>query len=199
MRRWLALLLPLALAACASAPRLRPADAAAMQRLIAREAALRDVHAWALQGRIAVSVDGDGGSGRIDWEQNDAGYRIRISAPVTRRSWQLRVDAAGAVLDGIEGGPFAGTDARALLRAHTGWDLPLASLASWVRGMRFGPVATVAFADDGRLARIEESGWRIDYRGWDGAGADALPNRVFAERVDARVRLVIDRWQQGGP
>lgn len=197
MWRWPLLLLTLGLAACASAPRPRPVDAVAMQRLVARETALRAVHRWSLQGRIAISLGGGGGSGRVDWEQDETGYRIRISAPVTRRSWQLRVGVDGAVLEGIEGGPFTGPDARALLRAHIGWDLPLASLARWVRGMRASRSAQVAFTADGRLARIEESGWRIDYRGWD-SGAEAMPTRVFAERADARVRLVIDHWQQVG-
>lgn len=193
------------LAACATPPLrgLPPAAVGAAQaQQSARESALRRRPGWALQGRIGLSNGRDGGSGRIEWKQEDACFDVTLSAPVTRQSWRLTGNANGARLEGLEGGVRAGSDAGALLRAATGWEIPVAALADWVRGMRAATqgAATLAFAADGRLSRIEQAGWTIDYGGWQPASGDtpALPVRLTASHGSgARVRLAIDQWQDG--
>ncbi|MFD0739892.1 lipoprotein insertase outer membrane protein LolB [Lysobacter koreensis] len=200
------------LATCATTQPIRtslPAAevAAAQARQLAREAALRGEPDWSLAGRIAVSNGRNGGSGRIDWQQVGPRYEVSLSAPVTRQSWRLAGDAAGARLEGIDGGPREGADAGELLRAATGWDIPVAALAEWVRGVRadgLGP-AVVSYGADGRLARLAQGGWEIDYRWPDAAAgaasadAQALPARLDARRGDARVRLIVDAWNPGEP
>ena len=170
-----------------------------------RQATLAAMGAWSLAGRVALSNGREGGSGRIDWRQLGPRYEIELSAPVTRQGWRLSgAPGAEVVLDGLDGGPRRGTDAQALLREATRWDIPVDALAQWVRGTaadqaRHGP-ATLAFGADGRLATLEQDGWRIAYSGWQPApGTTAeLPGRVDATRGGARVRLVVDQWQPGG-
>lgn len=204
MRAWLAFALVAGLAACTSRPirtELPPAQREAAEAAqAAREAALRADSDWSLMGRIAVSTGRDGGSGRIDWRQAGERYEVSLSAPVTRQSWRLSGDDAGATLEGLEGGPRAGIDASAVLYEATGWSIPIVALADWVRGARsnaYGP-ASVEFGADGRLSRIEQSGWTIDYT-WPearpaSASAPALPARLDARRGEARVRLIVDQW-----
>ena len=128
---------------------------------------------------------------------------MALSAPVTRQSWRLSGDDAGARLEGIEGGPREGRDAAQLLREATGWEIPVVALAEWVRGVRaqaLGP-ARVAYGEDGRLARIEQGGWAIDYV-WNAAmpaGVGAAGAARRARRGEAQVRLVIDQWGDGLP
>lgn len=203
----------LLLAACAGqstrapAPALAPkAQAQATQRQVERETWLQAHPDWTLQGRVAVANARDGGSGRIDWQQAGTRFDVTLTAPVTRQGWRLSGDAAGAVLDGLDGGPREGDDASALLLQATGWEIPVTALSAWVRGARaevprHGP-ATVAFAADGQLAQLQQDGWTIDYTGWQPAaesGAPALPLRLQARRGDAKVRLVIDRWGAVAP
>jgi outer membrane lipoprotein LolB len=182
-------------------PPLAPAAlAAAEARQLAREARLHAVRAWTLQGRIGLSTGHDGGSGRIDWRQDGPRFEVALSAPVTRQSWRLSGDRDSARLDGLDGGPRTGADAASLLRAATGWEIPVVALADWVRGARAdgpGP-ARLAFAADGRLSRIEQDGWVIDYAAWQPlADGDEWPARLEARRGDAHVRLVVDQWQVG--
>lgn len=187
------------LAACATVPP-GPAvpEAEARQRQAERERRLRADTAWGLEGRLAVSTGDQGGSGRIEWTQAGDRFDVVLSAPVTRQGWRLSGGPGQARLDGIEGGPRTGTDAAALLLEATRWDIPVQSLASWLRGLPApGAAARTTFAADGRLARLEQAGWTIDYA-WP-AGAGDLPARLDARRDAARVRLVIDRWTDGGP
>lgn len=212
------------LAGCATVPKtvgaLTPVQiAAAEQQQAAREARLQNHTDWSLAGRIAVSTGQNGGSGRIEWRQAGPGYRVALSAPVTRQSWQLSVDARSgqARLEGLDGGPRTGTDAGLLLREATGWDIPVIALSDWVRGLRAPGLGAAAIEFDAALrpARIAQAGWDITYTWPDatpagtpagakdtGAGVSAsaaaaepaLPVRIEARRADARVRLVIDQW-----
>lgn len=155
---------------------------------------------WAMTGRVALSNGKDGGSGRITWSQAVGKARIELTAPVTRQGWALEVDAQGATLQGVPDGPVRGADAAALLRERTGWDIPVAGLGCWVRGAwaseaAFGP-ALVGYGEDGRVQRIEQAGWIIDYADWkpDAASGVHLPARINAVRNTDRVRLVVDGW-----
>jgi outer membrane lipoprotein LolB len=200
-----AAVLALLLAACAGqpvreSPLLAP-TAAQLQAQAARVALLAAHPRWSLQGRVALSNGREGGSGRIDWSQDGARYDVALSAPITRQSWRLGGDAYAATLEGLAGGPRSGPDAQALLHDATGWTIPVAALASWVRGAAAPgvPVARLQYGLDGRLARLEQAGWTIDYDDWQpnpDVGTE-LPGRLTAVRDTARVRLVVDAWQPG--
>lgn len=199
------------LVACAGQP-VRQAPpvplAAEMATQEAREAALRADAEWSLAGRVALANGDRGGSGRLDWRQSGTSYAVSLSAPITRQSWRLRVGGPeGATLEGLEGGPRRGPDASGLLLRSTGWSIPVEALPDWLRGARapgLGP-AVMAFGADGRLARMEQGGWTIEYSGWglpdampaDGPGV-ALPHRLEAVRGEARIRLVVDDWDIDG-
>lgn len=211
LRAWvlaLALPLPLLLVACVGRP-VRPGlppelVAAAEARQSAREAIVRLQPDWSLVGRIAVSSDGNGGSGRIEWRQAGPRFEFALSAPVTRQSWRLAGDAGFARLDGLEGGPRQGPDAQQLLLEATGWNIPVLALADWVRGLRApGPdPALIVYGADARPAQILQGGWQIDYvwpAGVPSGQVDVLPSRVDARQGGARVRLIIDQWSQHGP
>ncbi|MBC7988695.1 MAG: outer membrane lipoprotein LolB [Luteimonas sp.] len=203
--RWLACgLIALSLAGCVSHP-VRPLPtlsvaelAAASARQAAHEAWAREHRAWSLQGRVALSNGRDGGSGRMDWRQQDLHYDVSLSAPVTRQSWRLSGDETAATLAGLEGGTRSGTDPAALLREATRWEIPVTALTAWVRGARADEAshgrATLGYGADGRLSRIEQAGWVIDYGAWQATQGTELPVRLEARRADAKVRLIVDAW-----
>ena len=211
--RWTcAMLCLVALAGCVSVPGRRgvaigalstDVQAAAMSRQQARETRLRALPTLSFAGRVALSNGRNGGSGRLEWRQSGDDYEVTLSAPVTRQSWKLSGNPASARIEGIEGGPRTDTDVVRLLHDTTGLDIPVGALAAWASGMRadaavFGP-ATLEFAADGRLARIGQDGWTVDYLGWqDAVIGDGrplqVPNRIDAHRDQAKVRLAIDAW-----
>jgi len=207
-RTWAALACACMLAACATRP-LAPAALPALDReaqaraealLAERVRALAQQPDWSLAGRASITRGNDGGSGRIEWRQAGAAFEVTLAAPVTRQGWRLAVDGGGARLEGLEGGPRTGSDGQALLFEATGLEVPVDALGAWLRGVPadeavHGP-ARVAFGADLLPARIEQAGWHVDYRAWlpADAGMPALPRRIDAQRGDAGVRLVIDRW-----
>lgn len=196
IRLLLAAVLALLLVACARAPVRTQADAGLLAAQSAREAGLAEASHWGFSGRLAVSAAGEGGSGRIDWQQQGDDYQVRLSAPVTRKSWLLRKAAGEVTLEGLEGGVRRGPDAEALLVEATGWRIPVAALAAWARGARAGGPAQVEFGPEGLPALISQQGWQVEYREWDQA-EPALPRRIFARQGDrATVRLVVESWDR---
>ena len=192
---WLSLFVAL-LAGCARAP-LRGPDAELLAAQSGRESALAQIEHWRLTGRLAVSGQGEGGSGRIDWEQRGEAYTIELSAPVSRQSWRLSGDASGARLEGHGQGPIEDRDPEALLHRAAGWSMPLEQLRAWVRGARTRGQADIAFGAEGLPALLQQADWRIEYRNWGEVDGLPLPLRVFAESGERRVRLVVDRWELG--
>ena len=205
-----ALLLAMLLSGCAS---LTPPPATPPGDRIAAETAQRArAHAlgletgdcaapgWTMAGRGALSNGRQGGSGRIEWTQGAGSMRLQLSAPVTRQSWVLEVDASGATLQGVAGALLRDVDAARLLREATGWDIPVAALGCWLRALaadpaRFGPAQT-HYAADLLPRRIDQNGWIIEYDGWqpDPFSGLPMPARIEARRGKDRVRLVADRW-----
>lgn len=199
---WLAMLL----AGCSSLPAVAPDALPAASSPAARAATLGlaqgDCSAphWGMAGRVALSNGRDGGSGRITWSQGGGALHLEMSAPLTRQSWRLDVDAEGAVLRGISPDAQRGDDAARLLRDATGWDVPVQAMGCWLRAVeadpaRFGP-AQIERGVDGLPKHLAQAGWSVDYAGWtpDPASGLPMPVRVTASRDANRVRLLVDRW-----
>jgi outer membrane lipoprotein LolB len=177
-----------------------PAALAAAEAAQAQRVAWLDAHPrWTLAGRIAISNAGKGGSGRIDWTQHADGSTVSLSAPVTRQSWRMTVGLRGARLEGLEGGVREGSNPAQLLLDATGWEVPVEALAQWARGRlaATGPASGVTYSAEGRLRSLQQDGWRIDYLAWHEPAGDrpALPARIDAQRGEAKVRLIVDRWE----
>ena len=171
---------------------------AAQAAQVAREGQLKARTHWTINARIGVSNGKDGGSGDLVWTQNGDRYEFTVHAPVTGRTWKLSGDAHEAVLEGVDPQPAADSDPERLLRERLGWDMPLAQLSAWVRGMRASGSANVEYDAQNLPASIEQSGWKVEYREWLSDRDPPLPRKLFASRGNARVRVAIESWSFDG-
>lgn len=186
----------LALALCACAPlRLREDDATlGAQR--EREAAVLAQTRWQLSGRIAVSNGEDGGNADVEWQQDGERYDLRLRAPVTGKNWRLHGDARSATLEGVREQAVTGGTAAELLAREANWQLPVAELEYWVRGLRAPKGrAELTFDEAQRPAKLLQSGWTIEYRDYFADREPALPRKVFATKGKQRVRLFVEDWR----
>jgi len=192
---WIAVL-AIALSACASrAPReaLAPIAGSPQAHQAEREAALASRSDWTLSGRVALSNGKDGGSGRLEWTQAGARFDVSLSAPITRQSWRVTGGEGSATLEGLEGGTRTGPDAESLVFEATRWRIPVDALTLWVRG-RASSGAVLQYAADGRLVRLSDAGWVVNYDDWRDVDGIELPGFIEARQGEARVRLVVDEW-----
>src|SRR5688572_22139015 len=192
------------LSGCVSSPTRAPAVPVDLVQAQANDQRRGEVGEWSLSGRIAVSNGKHGGSGRIDWQQTQGRYAISLSAPVTRQSCRLSGDAAGARLEGVEGGTRESADVESMLQTTTGWDIPVRALSDWVRGIgaawaEYGP-AKVAYGAGNLPSRVQQAGWLVECQEWQPASAGpVMAARLVATRGQAKVRLIVDQWSLGAP
>lgn len=146
-----------------------------------------------LTGRVAVKYDGQAFSGGLRWQHSAVSDEILLSSPLGQGMAQIVRDEAGVSLISADAQTYHAQDAEELTEAVLGWRLPLAGLLHWVRG-EAAPGEHQAQHDAGALMRLEQDGWQIDYLGYRDVNGRRLPQKIFLQRGDLDIRLVIDTW-----
>jgi outer membrane lipoprotein LolB len=193
VRLAIAISIAAALAACAPVRVKESAETNTAQS--AREAKLAPITTWTLTAHIGVSDGKDGGSGELVWKQNGDNFDFTVHAPVTGKTWKLSGDASHATLEGVDPQPDTDASPERLLKQRLGWDVPLAQLSDWVRGLRAkGSTPNTIYDAQNLPAVIEQDGWKVEYRDWFADRTPPLPKKVFATRGNSRVRVSIEDW-----
>ncbi len=182
------------LSACATPPTIPASpDNAAWQ---AHRQALLALDNWQARGRIAVRAGEQGWSAGFDWRQAGGDYRIRLRGPFGQGALELEGDATGVWLTRPGQPAVFTTDPESLLEQETGWRLPVAGMDHWLRGLPDdGDDAVLQLDVDGRLAILDQRGWRIRYQAYRDVGGYALPKRLVLQRDGLRIKVLVDSWE----
>jgi outer membrane lipoprotein LolB len=150
---------------------------------------------WTAAGRMALAVDGEGGSGSFVWQQRDLATNLSIRGPLGAGALQIVAEGDSIVATDGDGRSVDTGRARALLRDRLGAELPLAQLRYWMLGVP-SPDAPAEVAEGGESPGrvIEQSGWRIGYDAFRSESGMALPARFSATQGDVRLKVVVDAW-----
>ena len=144
-----------------------------------------------LAGRIAVKYRDEAASGNVAWRHSADADEMLLTSPLGAGLGRIVRTRDLVTLTTSEGHDVSARDAEALTEQVLGFRIPLAGLADWVRG-HAGPGEAVTRKDaEGRLAELEQSGWRIEYLGWEGK----LPSRMRLTYPGVELRLAISEWK----
>lgn len=196
--RGLAGVLAVLLGACATvpAPDDEPSRAEKVARYEARAAALAAREHWVLDGRLAVSDDEDGGSGKLEWRHRPGLSELDFRGALGRGAWQLDIEPGHAVLRLANGETWEAPDVSILVRDHVGWDVPVDALGWWVRGLAApGRLADRDLDADGRMTRLSQHGWEVEYQRYRDFSGMALPVRLEARNGERQVKFVMRDWR----
>lgn len=166
-----------------------------------RSASLGELDHWQLSGKLAVRQPSDSGTALINhWIQDGEAYDLALSSSfLGMGSTRLKGVPGFIELTLPNGDIYRSGEPEALVKAATGWQLPLINLAWWIRGLP-SPASDyrLLFDDQGSLAIIRQDGWEIRYDRWQTFLDDypALPARITALKDEKRVRLVVSDWQE---
>jgi len=193
-KRGLLVVLAGLLAACAQLPGFSPSPAAPV--LPAPPSAFR------LEGRVSLKANEESFSGGMTWRHAALQQELLLRTPLGQGVAELRGDAQGVELRDSEGRLHRAVDAETLVRQALGVTLPLDGLAWWVVGnVRPGAPYQAEADGDGRLAVLNQDGWRIEFSRYTQVGgpqpvAYYLPGKLVARRGDdLEIRLVVDSWE----
>lgn len=192
--RWTAALALTAwLAGCATPPAMTPAGQNAVWT--ARQPELARLTRWQAVGRIGVVNGQDGWHANFQWAQQDAEYRIDLIGPLGQGRVLVQGDGREVRVQTQDGQHWTAPDPDALLEQTLGVRLPVNGLRHWIRGLpEPGPATALQTDAGGRLTRLEQNGWIIDYPAYMPANLYELPARIVAQHQDLSVKLVIERW-----
>ncbi len=206
-KAWIALVAAVA-AGCATIEDRPPGkDAAAAWQQ--RQVKLAALDRWQVRGRMSARTPDEGWQASMLWVRHSDRHTIDLWGPLGRGHLRLSQDSSGARLRDAQNNIYSARDGKHLLFDITGWWLPLDSLNYWVLGMPVPATPNVQALDDsGRLKRLQQLGWDIDFLQYRRHGDYELPSKLFirrrlnaaevrdpdADRLTLEVRLVIERW-----
>src|SRR6185369_6113916 len=147
-----------------------------------------------LSGRLAARQGKEAFSGNIAWRHAAATDELLITTSLGQGIARIVRDGSSVVLTTAEPKEYRATDAESITEQALGYRLPLAGLADWVQGRPSShlPQGKLKNAADGRLERLEQGGWTIDYLEY----AEGRPMRLRLQYPgDIDLRLAISKWQ----
>lgn len=152
--------------------------------------ALQEVE-FEINGRLAARYRKEAFTGNLNWRHARNGDELLISTPLGQGVARIVRDGGVVTLTTSDGEQSA-ADAESLTEQTLGFRLPLAGLADWVRGRPAPDVPAHTELDaDGRLARLRQSEWSIEYQEYAGA----LPSRMRLTYPGIELRLAISEWK----
>jgi outer membrane lipoprotein LolB len=181
-------------AGCAGTPKTNQAGTAI-------PADLKDLDRWQARGRLGVSGPENGGSGSFEWRQRGDHADVEIRGPIGIGGVHLEMRGSGGTpdltLQTSDGRKLESDAAWSELQARLGAAVPAGNLRFWMLGLAAPGEHQWHEANENGVVTLEQGGWRIDYQRYSDEPGARVPMRMTATSGDARVRIVVDRWQLG--
>lgn len=155
---------------------------------------------WRLQGKVGMQFQEQSASFNLSWLQTGKDqYEMNIKNPLTGSIMAyLKGDRSEVTLQ-TNGKTYKDASAERLLQGQLGVSLPLDGMKYWVRGIPSpdSPVQQVKLDSQGRPESLQQSGWLIEYTGWQGNDWKALPEKINLSRVpdNTKVKVIAKDWQ----
>ena len=148
-----------------------------------------------LAGRLGARYGDQSFSGNLTWRHGRSSDELLISTPLGQGVARILREGDAVTLSTAEPREYRAADAESLTEQVLGFRLPLQGLADWVRARPAADSpATMARSADGRLERLEQRGWQIEYLEYADARPAPLPSRLRLIYPGIELRLVISRW-----
>lgn len=149
-----------------------------------------------LEGRLSVKAEEQNFSGGLLWDRKAGGETLLLSTPLGQGVAEIRRQENRVSLTDSEGNVHVADSGEALLQRVVGIKLPVEGLVYWLSALpRTGSPFSAEQDESGRVAVLNQDGWRIEYGRYRELDGRWLPARVFAKRDDnLEFRLVVDSW-----
>lgn len=159
---------------------------------------LQQLDRWQLQGRVGVRGDQGNWHGSLRWIAQDKQDRLIVSGPFGQGGIVIQVQANWIRIEQADGRTRISDRPDRLLEEVLGVAVPLTALRYWIRGLPAPGPAEIAYASDGRLQRLLQRGWQVEYLEYQTVGLGALPVKlILMGPRGVRLKLIVDHWGIG--
>jgi outer membrane lipoprotein LolB len=183
----------LTLAGCAALPpATTPVDPEAQARHLRK---LDEIGAFSITGRMAVQTEKRGFSGSLRWKHTEDGDHFALYSPLGAQVADIQSTADGVTLVTNDRKTYKADTAETLLQTTMGWSLPLTGLSDWILGRPTNsPHEIVASDAQGRLMRLKQDGWDIEYASYKTVDGTDLPGKVLLRSPQLDLKLLVEQW-----
>jgi len=151
---------------------------------------------WRLNGRIAISTPDDNWTANVYWRQQDQAYQLRFNMPLGQGAVLLEGDDKEVMMRTANHETFKASNPDALVTQVLKIEIPVSHLHYWIRGIPTPkvPIGRYTLDDAQRLHHLQQDGWEIVYGRYVNVYGLYLPNKIFLENDNFKVKLVISQW-----
>lgn len=153
---------------------------------------------WQLQGRVGVRGERGNWHGSLRWIYRDGQDRLIVSGPFGQGRVVIQARADWIRIEQANGKVRVSDRPESLLEEVLGMAVPVKALRYWIRGLPAPGRGELEFGPDGRLRRLQQRKWQVEYQEYRAVGPYALP--VKLELTGPRgvyLKLIVDRWEVG--
>jgi len=151
---------------------------------------------WQLRGRVGVSGGRDRWHGSLSWEHFRQGDWLTIAGPFGQGGVRIRVREGWIRIYYADGRIRESFQPEKLLGQILGIPVPWEALGYWVLGLPAPGKSKAEYDSLGRLRRLDQHGWQIEYLRYTVVESGALPAKLVLSGPDGvRLKLIVDRWE----
>jgi outer membrane lipoprotein LolB len=167
----------------------------------AQRAGLEKLDRYGLTGRVAVAANGQGFTANLRYAQQPRRSDLALDGPMGLGGVRVAIEGDDLRIETSGGKQFDGPEARAELERRLGFALPLTELRWWLLGIPApGDADVTEDSGSGEIRGFTQHGWRVSIDSRAPGLGFALPQKLTAERTgvereDARMKLLVERWQ----
>ena len=157
---------------------------------------LQQLESWQLRGRVNVRYDNESHTPRIQWQQKDAEYNIRLWGTFNAGNTLISGEPGSVTLES-DGEVLTADSPEELILQQLGYELPVSQLNYWIKGLPApGSEAQLDFNELNQLTTIRQEDWTISLSDMRQYGEVSLPRRVELTRPrnDIRLRFIGLNW-----
>jgi outer membrane lipoprotein LolB len=162
-----------------------------------RHQALIKLEHWQLQGRTVIRQGKEAFNAGLRWQQHRNSYQIKLEGPFSQGGITLNGDDKQAVLALADGKELLASDAEVLIKQSLGIPLPISALRNWIRGIPDASINidTLELNAKGQITHLVQQDWDISYLRYVPFGIYSMPDKIFINKQDMSLRLIITRWK----
>lgn len=195
MKYVIVLLLLLTTTACAPLYQQRP-EANPESLWQQRHQALINLDKWQIQGRTVIRQGKEAVNAGLRWQEDQGVYQIKLEGPFSQGGITLEGNERQAVLTMTDGEKIIAADPEELIKEIMGVQLPIRALRDWVRGIPDASINVDRLELDakGQVTHLIQQDWDITFFRYVPFGKHSMPEKIFINKQDMSLRLVIMRW-----
>lgn len=151
---------------------------------------------WQVDGSIGITANNKTDTGTFTWEQDGSRYDFKTYGPLNMAGIRIQGDPKGVTLWKNANHRVYARTPEQLMAKELGWYLPLSNLHYWARGMSApGSTGQAKYDPYGHILRLNQQGWLIEYRRYQGVKGMDLPQLMVLQNKNLRAKIAFKRWR----